>query len=77
MNIKILGSGCKNCKTLEENAREAAKQLGITADFEKVEDFKAIASYGVLKTPGLVVDEKLVASGKVLTPDQIKEKLQG
>jgi len=77
MNIKILGSGCKNCKTLEANAREAAKQLGITADFEKVEDFKAIASYGVLKTPGLVVDEKLVASGKVLTADQIKEKLQG
>ncbi|MEN1761927.1 thioredoxin family protein [Anoxynatronum sibiricum] len=76
MNIKILGSGCKNCKTLESNAREAAEQLGLTATFEKVEDFKTIASYGVLKTPGLVVDEKLVASGKVLNVDEIKSKLK-
>ncbi|SMP41669.1 thioredoxin family protein [Anoxynatronum buryatiense] len=76
MNIKILGSGCKNCKTLESNAREAAEQLGLIATFEKVEDFKTIASYGVLKTPGLVVDEKLVASGKVLNVDEIKSKLK-
>ena len=76
MNIKILGSGCKNCQTLESNAREAAEQLGLKATFEKVADFKAIASYGVLKTPGLVVDEKLVASGKVLSVDEIKSKLQ-
>lgn len=76
MVIKILGSGCKNCKTLEQNTKEAVSQLGLTAVIEKVEDLKTIASYGVLKTPGLVVDEKLMASGKVLTVDQIKERLQ-
>lgn len=76
MVIKILGSGCKNCKALEKNAQEAVKELGITAEFEKVEDFATIASYGVLRTPGLVVDEKLMASGKVLSAEQIKEKLQ-
>ena len=76
MNVKILGSGCKNCKALEDNAAEALKQLGQTADIEKVEDFKRIASYGVLKTPGLVIDEKLISSGKVLSVDQIKEKIQ-
>jgi len=76
MVIKILGTGCKNCKSLEQNAREAASQLGLTAEVEKVEDFASIAAYGVLKTPGLVVDEKVVSSGKVLSVEQIKEKLQ-
>ena len=76
MVIKILGTGCKNCKTLEQNARDAASQLGLTAEVEKVEDFASIAAYGILKTPGLVVDEKVISSGKVLTVEQIKEKLQ-
>lgn len=76
MIIKILGTGCKNCKALEQNARDAASQLGLTAEVEKVEDFASIAAYGVLKTPGLVVDEKVISSGKVLTVEQIKEKLQ-
>ena len=76
MKVKILGSGCKNCKNLEENAREAVRELGLAAEFEKVTDFKAIASYGVLKTPGLVVDEKLISSGKVLTVDQIISKIK-
>lgn len=76
MNIKILGSGCKSCKTLESNVKEALHQLNMSADVEKVEDFKTIASYGVLQTPGLVVDEKMISSGKVLTVDKIKEMLQ-
>lgn len=76
MIIKILGTGCKNCKTLEQNAREAVSQMGFSAEIEKVEDFASIAAYGVLKTPGLVIDEKVISSGKVLTVAQIKEKLQ-
>jgi small redox-active disulfide protein 2 len=73
--IKILGSGCKNCKVLEQNVQDALKQMGLTASVEKVEDFKTIAAYGVLRTPGLVIDEKLIASGKVLSVEQIKERL--
>ncbi|MGE5631061.1 MAG: thioredoxin family protein [Caulobacteraceae bacterium] len=75
MVIKILGPGCANCKKLEENAREAAVQLGIDATIEKVTDFKDILSYGVMKTPGLVVDEQLKANGRVLTVDEIKKFL--
>ena len=75
MNIKILGTGCKKCEALEANAREAVKEMEIEADFEKVTDFKAIASYGVLKTPGLVIDGKAVSSGKVPSPEEIKKLL--
>ncbi|SNS41866.1 small redox-active disulfide protein 2 [Anaerovirgula multivorans] len=72
MVIKVLGSGCKNCKTLEENVKEALQQLNLQGEIEKVTDFKSIAEYGVMKTPGLVVNEKVVASGKVLGVDEIK-----
>lgn len=75
MIIKILGSGCANCKKLEENARKAVAELGIDAAIEKVTDFKDILSYGVMKTPGIVVDEQLKASGRVLTVDEIKKYL--
>ncbi len=75
MNIKILGPGCKNCTALHKNAEEAANELGISANFEKVTDFKDIVSYGVMKTPGLVVDEKLKVSGRVPTKDEIKKIL--
>ncbi len=75
MNIKILGAGCANCVNLEKAAREAATALGIEAEFEKVTDYGDIAGYGVMKTPGLVVDEKLVMSGRVPTAAQVKEML--
>lgn len=75
MIIKVLGSGCANCVKLEENARVAAKELGIIAEFIKVKDIEGIASYGIMSTPGLVVDEKVVSYGKVLTSDQIKPLL--
>ncbi|WP_234996554.1 thioredoxin family protein [Demequina sp. NBRC 110054] len=75
MNIKILGAGCANCVNLEKAAREAATDLGIEAEFEKVTDYGDIAGYGVMKTPGLVVDEKLVMSGRVPTTAQVKEML--
>lgn len=71
MIIKILGSGCKSCTKLEENAKEAVKEMGINATIEKVEDFKDIMGYGVMKTPAIVVDEKVKAYGKVSTVKEI------
>lgn len=72
MVIKVLGSGCANCTNLEANVKEALAQLGMEATVEKVKDFKDIMAYGVMKTPGLVIDEKVVASGRVCKVDEIK-----
>jgi small redox-active disulfide protein 2 len=58
MNIKILGSGCANCVNLEKAAKQATSELGIDATFEKVTHYADIASYGIMRTPGLVVDER-------------------
>jgi small redox-active disulfide protein 2 len=77
MVIKVLGSGCANCKKLEENTRKAVEELGIDATVEKVEDFKKILAYGVMKTPALVVDEKVKIMGRVASSDEIKKYLQG
>ncbi len=65
MIIKILGSGCANCQRLEANAKQALDSLGMEATIEKVTDFGDIASYGVMRTPGLVVDEQVLVSGRV------------
>jgi len=75
MKIKVLGSGCANCKKLAENAKEAVNGLGIDATIEKVEDFKEIMKYGVMKTPALVVDEKVVVMGRVAKAEEIKKHL--
>ena len=77
MIIKVLGPGCKNCAALERVAREAAEELGIDATIEKVTDFPTIVGYGVMSTPGLVVDERLVVSGRVPTVRAVKELLAG
>ncbi|MGL5205990.1 MAG: thioredoxin family protein [Acidaminococcaceae bacterium] len=71
MKIKILGSGCKNCITLADNTKAALAELGEEAELEKVTDFAEIAKYGVMSTPGLVIDEKVVSYGKVLKPQDI------
>jgi small redox-active disulfide protein 2 len=76
MDIKILGSGCTNCKNLEINTRTALDQLGFTADIDKVTDPGEIVSWGVMSTPALVIDDEVVLSGRVPSPDQIKELLQ-
>ena len=65
MNIKVLGGGCPNCERLENNTKEALKILGKEAVIEKVKDYNDILSYGVMSTPALVVDGKVVVSGKV------------
>lgn len=75
MILKILGTGCMNCKKLEENANQAVKELGIDAKVEKVEDIIVIMKYGVMKTSALVVDEQVKSSGKVLSAEEIKKYL--
>lgn len=71
MHIKVLGPGCKNCQNLERNTVAALTTLGVDATVDKVTDYAAIAGYGVLRTPGLVVDEEVVASGRVPKADEI------
>lgn len=76
MIIKILGSGCKKCLALAENAKVAAQTEGIDAKIEKVTDVIAVASYGIMSTPGLVIDEKVVSSGRVLNASEISALLK-
>lgn len=71
MIIKILGSGCKKCIALAENAKTATQSAGIDAEIEKVTDVVAIAGYGIMSTPGLVIDEIVVSSGRVLSASEI------
>jgi len=75
MVIKILGSGCKKCATLKENTETALKEVGMEAEIIKVEDFKDIMEYGVMSTPALVIDEKVISFGKVLKPKEIAKIL--
>jgi small redox-active disulfide protein 2 len=77
MKVKILGSGCANCRKLEAVARDAAAASGIVADFEKVTDMKAILAYDVMSTPALVIDEKVVASGRIPTKAEVQQWLAG
>ncbi len=76
MIIKVLGSGCKNCIALKENTEAALKETGIEAEILKVENMKDIVSYGVMQTPALVIDEKVVSYGKVLKPKDIIKVLE-
>ena len=77
MIIKILGPGCTNCKNLERVTREVIADLGLDATVEKVTDYPTIAGYGVMSTPGLVVDEKVVVSGRVPRAAEVKTLLTG
>ena len=71
LTIKILGPGCANCKRLEEIARKAASDLNVTAEFVKVTDYNDILAYDLLSTPGLVINEKLVSSGRIPSPASV------
>jgi small redox-active disulfide protein 2 len=75
MKIEILGSGCAKCKKLYENTLEAVKQSGKEAEVFKVEDIKKIMEYGVMSTPAIVVDGVVKASGKLVSPEEIKAML--
>ena len=76
MEIKILCIGCKNCVDLAKNTEEALKELGMEATITKVTDMKDIAKYGIMRTPGLVIDEKVVSYGKVASTEEITELLK-
>jgi len=71
LTIKILGPGCANCKRLEEIARKAASDMNVTAEFAKVTDYNDILAYDVLSTPGLVINGKLVSSGRIPSPASV------
>jgi small redox-active disulfide protein 2 len=73
MEIKILGTGCPKCKALEKVTREAVKEMGIDADILKEEDIVKIMSYGIMQTPGLVLNGKVISSGRVLSSKEVKE----
>ena len=75
MIIKVLGPGCTNCQTLERVTREAVDALGVDATIEKVEDYPTIVGYGVMSTPALVIDEKLVLSGRVPKVAEVRDLL--
>lgn len=70
-NIKVLGTGCANCQTTLKLIEEAAKEKGVNVELEKVEDLQAIMSYGVMSTPGVVVDGQVVHAGGVPSRDKI------
>lgn len=75
MHIKILGPGCTNCARLEQVTREAVAALGVDATIDKVTDYGEIAAYGIMRTPGLVVDDAVVLAGLVPTATRVKELL--
>ncbi len=77
MDIKVLGSGCTNCQTLEKRTTEVVNLLGLDARIEKVTDYAAIAGYGVMSTPALVIDEQVVLAGRVPEATELQTLLSG
>jgi len=74
--IKVLGSGCANCKRLEQIVRQVVENEKIDAEIVKVTDFNEITKYPILSTPGLVIDEKVVSSGRIPSADEVTAWLQ-
>lgn len=75
MEIKVLGTGCASCKALYTTVERVVRELQINADVEKVEDLMEIIKYSVMSLPALVVDNKVISSGRTLTAAEIKELL--
>ena len=71
LTIKVLGSGCANCKRVEQIAHKVVEQLAIEAEVIKVTDYNQISEYNILSTPGLVINEKVVCSGRIPTPAEV------
>jgi small redox-active disulfide protein 2 len=76
VGVKVLGSGCAKCNQLKEATKAALKQLGMDTTIEHVTDYAQIAAYGVMATPALVIDGKVVSYGKVLRTDEVVKILQ-
>jgi small redox-active disulfide protein 2 len=77
MNVKILGTGCSKCIALDKAVRELVKELNLDITVEKIEDIQKIISYSVLTTPALVINEKVVSTGKVLNKKEIAALIAG
>jgi small redox-active disulfide protein 2 len=75
MKIKILGTGCPNCQKLEANVKKALEELKVEAVVEKITKMEEITEYGVMSLPGIVVDEKVLASGRVLSVSEVRDML--
>jgi small redox-active disulfide protein 2 len=76
INIKVLGPGCANCKQLEAIAHKAVEDLGLEAEIEKVTDYNEIMKYPILSTPGLVINEELVSSGRIPSEAEVTDWLK-
>lgn len=75
LDIKVLGPGCAKCKTLDTLTRRASEELALKANIEKIEDYQKIMEYGVMSTPGLVINNELILSGKVPNYEELKKIL--
>ena len=75
MNIIVLGTGCANCKRLEQLTRKVVTDMGLNAEVTKEEDIQKIMSYGIMRTPGLVKDGKVILSGRIPSESELKELL--
>lgn len=75
MDIKVLGTGCSKCKTLEKLTRDAVAETGVAAEIEKIEDIVKIIAFGVMSTPALVINQKVVLSGRIPSMTEMKELL--
>lgn len=73
--IKILGTGCPKCKTLEKTTRDAVAEMGLDVEILKVEDIQKIMQYGIMRTPGLVINEKVVLAGRLPSISEVKNLL--
>lgn len=76
MQLKVLGSGCVNCRSLEARTVDALHTLGVEAAVEKITDYGEIASYGVMSTPALAIDDQVVLSGRVPTVDELVDLIR-
>ena len=76
MNLKVLGGGCRKCETLLANTKEAVRNLGVEAIVEYITDYSVIASYGIISTPALIKDEKIVSMGRVLKTSEIEKLIK-
>jgi small redox-active disulfide protein 2 len=75
MKIQILGTGCARCKSLTANAEKAVQELGLNAEVEKVTEIRDIMKFPILMTPGLVIDGKVKAAGRIPSPEEIRQML--
>lgn len=76
MEIKVLGTGCPKCKALENNVLEAANEMGLHVNIEKVTDINKIMEYNIMMTPGLVINNKVKAFGRIPSKDEVKKFIQ-